>query len=312
MAKLAKKSWQPLKRGDLVDIVAPGFAAGEQDISGAIHFLEEMGLRARVPDDLFGDDVVCSNTDKIRFKHLKKAFQANDSKAVWCIRGGYGAIRLIEEFAKLKKPTQNKLFIGYSDATTLHNFLNQFWGFSSLHGPLLDRLGQKNLAHEQISEITDVIFGRQAEVIFKNLKALNSSARSKKIIQSSLAGGNLAVTQTHLGTKFSKEPKGQILFFEDTGERGYKVDKMLKQLEMSGYFKSVQAVVFGEFLGGREENGETKIPAVLERFACQMDIPVFSGVEVGHGQYQRALPLGTLAELKCGSSAQLKISVPLV
>ena len=135
MAKSSKKLWEPLKKGDIVDVVAPGFSISDEKLKAGLEFLKDLGLKPRVPNDLFGEDIVCSHRDEIRLKHLKNAFLAKDSKAIWCVRGGYGSIRLIEELSKLKKPKQNKLFIGYSDACTIHNYLNQFWGFASLHGP---------------------------------------------------------------------------------------------------------------------------------------------------------------------------------
>src|SRR6201999_2596399 len=75
-----------------------------------------------------------------RFRQLRKALFARDSRAVWCVRGGYGAIRISQRLQALKAPRQPKLLIGYSDATTLHQLLNLFWGWPTLHGPLLDRL----------------------------------------------------------------------------------------------------------------------------------------------------------------------------
>lgn len=308
MPKNHYKSWVPLKVGDTVDVVAPGFATTQDKVEGALAFLDKVGLKARVPADLFGPDVICSQTDDIRLKHLRQAFQNTESKAIWCLRGGYGAIRLIEKFAQMKKPKINKLFIGYSDSTTIHNHLNQFWRHASLHGPLLDRLGQHTLPLEQVNEMMDVVFGNRTEVIFKNLKPLNLAASKKKNIKASVIGGNLKVVESSLGTKFCKNPRGQIIFFEDIGERGYRVDRMLKHLLMAGYFKNAAAILFGEFIEGKEPNGETRVDAVIERFAREVKLPVFNGIEVGHGEKQRPLPLGTACVLKCGSSGEISIA----
>jgi muramoyltetrapeptide carboxypeptidase len=308
MAKNNFTAWQPLKVGDTVDIIAPGFSISDEQLKAAVDFVKNLGLKPRVPDDIFGPDVICSQTDAIRLKHLKNAFTAKDSKAIWCLRGGYGAIRIIEDFAKLKKPKINKLFIGYSDATTIHNFLNQFWHFSTLHGPLLDRLGKHTLSLEQVNEMVDVVFGNRTNIEHKNLKPLNAAARKKLKILAPVVGGNLAVTVTHLGTKFARPPKGQILFFEDIGERGYRVDRMLQQLSMAGYFRGVKAILLGEFIGCEESSGESYVPRVLERFASTQKIPVLSGIEAGHGSLQRPLPLLTKSELFCGAEPILKMS----
>ena len=307
MAVRSLKLWEPLNPGDLVDVVAPGFAIPQDKLLGARLFLENLGLKARIPQDIFGSDILCSNSDAVRLRHLKQAFTSKDSKAVWCLRGGYGAIRILEGFSKIKKPTRNKLFVGYSDTTTLHNYINQFWGFATLHGPLLDRLGQNTLPQNQVSELAELVFGHRHKVAFENLKPLNEAARKKKRIKSCVVGGNLVVTEAHLGTSYMRAPRGQILFFEDIGERGYRVDRSLYHLQMAGYFKNILGIVFGEFVGGEETNGETLVPRVLERFAQEQKFPVFSGVEAGHGNSQRAVPLGTEAELICGERGTLHI-----
>ena len=299
-----------LKKGDIVDIVAPGFSTSQSHLEAAIEFVKKIGLVPRVPNPIFGDDVVCSHRDEVRLQHLQKALAAKDSKVIWCIRGGYGAIRLIEKFAATKKPLKPKLFIGYSDACTIHNFLNQFWKWPSLHGPLLDRLGQQTLPTTQVDELVDLLFGRREEFLFPHLIGLNAAARLNKTISGRVVGGNLTVTHSLLGTRFMRPPQGQILFFEDTGERGYRVDRMLKQLQMAGYFKKTLAVLFGEFVGGHEPSGENKVPHVLKRFAEEMKIPVLAGMPVGHGDQQRPLPLFTRAELQLGLKAQLKVRSP--
>ncbi len=131
---------QPLLApGDLIDVVAPGFRCSREQLDHGIAFLRQRGLKPRVPAELFGADLLCANTDAQRFAQLRKALYARDSRAVWCVRGGYGAIRIIERLQALKPPAKPKLLIGYSDATTLHQLLNLFWGWPSLHGPLLDR-----------------------------------------------------------------------------------------------------------------------------------------------------------------------------
>src|SRR5579862_2080635 len=109
-----------LARGDVVDVIAPGFRCTDEQLRGGIEYLQGQGLVARVPADLFGEDLLCANSDRQRFAQLRKALFARDSRALWCVRGGYGAIRIIQRLQALKPPSQAKLLIGYSDATTLH------------------------------------------------------------------------------------------------------------------------------------------------------------------------------------------------
>lgn len=290
--------WRALQPGDIVDVVAPGFRCSDENLEKGVAFLKRLGLTPRVPDDLFGDDILCSNNDNYRFNHLKQALEARDSKAVWCVRAGYGAIRFIEKLKKIKKPKQSKLFIGYSDATTINTYLTQFWNWPVLHGPLLDRLGaNENVSAEEVAELQTVIFGEKTEVLFDELTALNKAAERVKTVKGRIFGGNLTVFQTLLGTPYQKF-KDDILFLEDIGERGYRIDRMLKHLEHAGVFKKVKAILFGTFTGGQERDGRNLVAPVLKRFADEQKVPVLLGLNAGHGDYQRPLFLHTPAVLR--------------
>ena len=298
-----------LARGDIVDVVAPGFRCTRQQLEAGIAFLQRQGLIPRVPPDLFGDDLLCANTDARRFAQLRKALYARDSRAVWCVRGGYGAIRIIQRLQALRPPSRPKLLIGYSDATTLHQLVNLFWGWSSLHGPLLDRLGSADIPEQERLELHEVLFGSAPRTTFANLVPLNAPARRRQRIDAKLTGGNLTVLQSTLGTPLQRRPSG-MLFLEDIGERGYRIDRMLEQLRQAGVLRNIKAIVLGTFLGGAELDGTNLGPAVLERFAHSLPIPVLSGIHAGHGACQRPLFLHTRAELHLGPAAQLIVHTP--
>jgi muramoyltetrapeptide carboxypeptidase len=298
---------QPLLApGDIVDVVAPGFRCSPEQLAGGIEFLKRQGLVPRVSPELFGTDLLCANSDARRFAQLRKALYARDSRAVWGVRGGYGAIRIIQRLQALKPPAHPKLVIGYSDFTTLHQLLNLFWRWPSLHGPFLDRLGGTNVRDEDRRELDAVLFHGAPHSVFANLAPLNAQARRRQLISGRLTGGNLTVLQSTLGTPLQRRPSG-ILFLEDVGERGYRIDRVLEHLRQAGVLRNLKAIVLGTFLGGAEPDGSNLGLAVLERFAQTLSIPVLSGIEAGHGQGQRPVFLNTRAELRCGPDAQLRI-----
>ena len=298
-----------LSRGDVVDVVAPGFRCTQEQLEKGIAFLQRQGLTPRVPPDLFGTDLLCANTDARRFAQLRKALYARDSRAVWCVRGGYGAIRIVQRLQALKPPARPKLLIGYSDATTLHQLLNLFWAWPSLHGPLLDRLGSTDTPEAERSELHEVLFGGAPQTVFADLVPLNAAARRRRRIDSYLTGGNLTVLQSTLGTALQRRPAG-MLFLEDIGERGYRLDRMLEQLRQAGVLRNIKAILLGTFLGGAEADGSNLGPAVLERFAQSLPIPVLSGIHAGHGPVQRPLFLRARTELQCGPAARLIVHTP--
>lgn len=297
------KSWKPLKKGDVVDVIAPGYAVEPARLQAGLQALEKWGLRPRCPDDLIRAFYFHAQTDEKRLEFTLRAFAAKDSRAVWCVRGGYGSNRLVPALLKKQAPAAPKLFVGISDVTTLHLLLNQNWKWPSLHGPLLDRLGAATLPPEYAEEARAIAFGELRELVFEGLEPLNAPALKKKKIEGPIVGGNLTVLQSALGTRLSPKLGGKILFLEDIGERGYRVDRMLEQFKQAGLFEKCAAVVFGHFLGGDEPhlNGESYISFALERFAEGIKVPVWKNLEAGHGDRQRALPLGTAATLQKNS-----------
>lgn len=296
--------WKPLEPGDIVDIVAPASHCAPERLDGAIRFLIEWGLKPRVPQRIFGKDVICANTDEIRFDQLVNALSAQDSKAVWCLRGGYGSNRLVPELLKMRVPKgQPKLFIGLSDITTLNLYLNQIWKWPTIHGPMLDRLGRGETKLVYLRELRNIFFGKTAEIQFKNLKPLNEAARVTSRISGVVTGGNIVTLQSSLGTDLPWETRGKILFMEEIGERGYRVDRILEHFRQAGRLEKARAIVLGDFTGGEEPDGKSRAPKVIRRFASELHIPVFSGIQSGHGTIQRPVPLGTPSILEIGEKS---------
>ncbi len=294
------RKWEPLAAGDIVDVVAPAWACSRQELNGALRFLRSLGLKPRVPKNIFAKVPMFAQTDENRFRQLSRALCAEDSKAVWCLRGGYGTLRLLPALARLRKPAKNKLFIGYSDITSLHTFLNAVWGWPTIHGPVLDRFGRGEHGVKETRELKRMIFGIAGHIEFVGLTPMNSAARKRRTVKGSVVGGNLATMQSSLGTPWDARPRSQIVFFEDQGERPHRLDRMLTQMKQAGYFDGVKAVVFGNFLFSSNKDKKLAFTDVLPRFAASVDFPVLKGVDVGHGKIQRPLPFLTSAELSLG------------
>lgn len=287
-------------------MVAPGYRSTDQELKGGLDFLRAWGLVPRVSKQVFGRDLLCANTDEARLTQLSRALLAPDSNAVWCVRGGYGSIRLVPGLQRLRKPKiKPKVFIGLSDITTLHLFLNQNWGWPSVHGPLLDRLGRKAALPRYERELKRFVFGELDEIVFPGLKPLNAEAKKNGVVRGPVSGGNLTVLQSSLMGEASWDTDGRILFFEDIGERAYRVDRMLEQMLQAGLFKRAKAIVFGQFTGGNEADGKNLIWPVIRHFAAKVPLPVFSGLPSGHDVVQRPLPLGAPAVLRLGARGEL-------
>ena len=306
---------QPLKKGDIIDLVCPGFRPSPKEFRGAIAGLKKLGFVPRWSKDIFGPDILASNSDSFRLKDLYRALSAKDSKAVWCLRGGYGSIRLLPGLSKLKRPKSAKLFIGLSDITSLHLFLNQKWGWPTMHASLAGRLAPGKTDSKLIEELFSVLGGELESVIYKKLRPLNSIARKNREWAAPITGGNLIVSQSTLGTSFEIDTRGKFLFFEDIDERGYKVDRVLEHFRQCGKLDSVRGVLFGDFTGGRESNGKSKVWPVIGRFATELEklgIPCFRGIPCGHGPVQRAIPFATRAKITGGKNPFIEIETGVV
>jgi muramoyltetrapeptide carboxypeptidase len=262
-----KMRLEAIHPGDIVDVVAPASACTREELKLGIKALYALGLKPRVAKDIFAKSLLFSNSDAKRLAQFKKAIYAPDSRFIWCVRGGYGAIRLMPEIMKWKRPKHSKILLGYSDITTLHVYLNQKWNWPTLHGPLLDRLGRNALTPSERKELFGLLYGSQSEVVFKNLKPMNRAARARKTLRAPVVGGNMTVLQSGLGTSGALKPHGEIIFFEDTGERPHRVDRMLTQFAQAGWFKNARAVVLGQFILTNAKDRRGLWQDVFPRFA---------------------------------------------
>lgn len=284
-----------LKAGDSVELIAPASRCSDELALGAKKLLTSWGLHCIIAEDIFGKDLLCANTDKERFRHLENAFQNPETKAIICVRGGYGSMRLIPNLKKIKPPTQSKLFIGMSDITALNLYLSQEWGWPIVHGaPALDKFSS-----ESLEALKSLLFGQSNEIDFVG-KPLNSLAEKNQIIETTITGGNLCLVQASIGTSWQIAPQNKIILLEEIGERGYRVDRMLEQLCQANLFSAAKAIIFGDFINGKEPNGTSLIQPVLERFARTCEVPVVQVIGVGHGNTNFPIPLGTKVSLQLG------------
>jgi muramoyltetrapeptide carboxypeptidase len=286
-----------------IDIIAPGSSVSLTDLDAVRDMLSAWGCTPIIPDNLLGDDLLCANTDEQRFEHLKNALFNTESSVIWCMRGGYGCTRLLPKLAELPPPKHQKLLIGCSDITALHIFLQQQWGWSTLHAP-----GAKQAALGQVSEtdilaIKDLLLSNPSLSHNLEMAPLNISAKQTTKITSTITGGNLCLIQASIGTFWQINARNKILFLEEVNERGYKIDRMLTHLQQAGIFDGLDALILGDFIGGEEPNGKSLIEPVLQRFADTCPYPVLRCLGIGHGFDNHPLPLGTPIQLILASGA---------
>ena len=297
---MTNKNFQVLKVGDIVDIVAPSSNVYGNLNEIYIKIKEELssiGLVARIPDDLIlpGKDLFSTNSLEYRAKHLIYSLTNDESSAVWAIRGGYGAAKIIPFLEAIDPPKKSKLLLGFSDITAIHLFLQHQWKWSTLHSPVLNQI-INNV--DLLNPIKEFIFGEKS-IHYTGFTPLNELARNKQIIEAPITGGNACLVQTSMATSWQIKSKNNIIFLEDVGERGYQIDRMLNHFLQAGVFDQSKAVIFGQFLPGLEPDGADLCFRAIENFAKELKIPALYFPFIGHSlENNLPLPLGMNCILK--------------
>lgn len=299
-------SWSYLKPGDIVDIIAPASHSPSEKLFSGLDWIENAGLVPRVPKDLIKRDLFFAAPLELQLEHLKRALYS-DSKAIWCLRGGYGSMRLIPYLKKLSPPKRPKLFVGFSDITSLHLFFTQQWNWPVIHGRTISQLDPDLANSSDRRFLKEIVFGKKTDKVFKNLIPLNDAAREERSLHSTMTGGNLRILQSSLGTDWQLKAKNKILFLEDVGERGYSIDRMLEQLIQAKIIdRNLKAIIFGDFTQALEKDGKDFSKKALERFAKRVSYPVLRGLPAGHGKIKNyPLPFNTPCSLFLGRRGSL-------
>lgn len=299
--------WHYLKSGDIIDIVAttPGIKKEtlNEDLEFLSSLLHSINLVPRYNlNALFeGADFFSDHALNIRKQNFYEALFANDSKAIWFIRGGYGTSKLLKDLSKNNPPKHPKLLIGYSDINTIHLWVNKFWNWSSLHARILyEFLNQQNISDFELT--AQVILGKSESISFDNLLPLNKAAQTSQIIRSSITGGTIQVLQSGIGLDWQFIADNKILFFEEIFDRGVRIERTLYHFSQLGLLKKAKAILFGDIVCGSELDGTYACDAAIKYFASSLDIPVLSITNIGHNGRNMPLPLNTSAELILSNS----------
>lgn len=292
-------SYTALKAGDNVAIIAPS-ARCQDDILVAIQdLLTSWGLVAQIPEPLFGDDLLCSNQLAVRFDHLRAALINPAIKAIWSVRGGYGAMQLLPALETISKPISPKLVIGFSDVTAIHLYLQKNWQWPSVHGPSARQTALAEIDQRSIQALHSLLFKTQSSLTYPVIP-LNQAAKQSKVIHSTLTGGNLCLVQSSMGTNWQIYAAKKMILLEEVNERGYRIDRMFEQLKQAHVFANCDGVLLGDFTGGDEPAGKNFVKPVLQRFADESAFPVFQIAGVGHGKVNQPLLLGTTCVIDQG------------
>lgn len=297
----------PLLPGDTIAIVPTARAITVDELRDGIALAESWGLKVKLGAGIGRKHFQQAGTDAERAADLQAAINDPEVKAIWCARGGYGTIRVMDQvdLAPLRKDP--KWIIGFSDITVLHNALHRL-GVTSLHAQMPFAIGGKTEACR--ASLRQVLFGGEYRVVSgewqvdpARLATRHSPRATPRLGQCEgmLIGGNLSILYALRGTPYDIEPAGKILFLEDLDELRYHMDRMIQNLKHGGWFRELAGLVVGGMSDMRDKNPEDPFGMEAEEMIAEAvapyGYPVCYGFPAGHIADNRALVLGAKAKL---------------
>lgn len=300
----------PLAPGDTILFVAPAGPLDRERMLRARERLEARGYRVAMRDDLFAEEGYLAGSDERRAEELMRAFRDPEVDAIFPGTGGYGTMRILDRLDYEAIRRHPKLLIGFSDITALHAALNRRAGLVTFHSPSpMYLLGGEEAstpfsveaffrAIERGSEAGYAIEIPAEEGVPQPVALGRGRARGR------LVGGNLSMISALEGTPYAIDTRDAILLIEDVREAPYRIDRMLRQLELSGKLARLRGAVLGQFTRNydREEDQLTEDPrftveGVLRQYFERAGIPVLMNFPVGHHPMNATLPLGAEVEI---------------
>ena len=290
-----------LLKGDVIGIISPASAVDDERlIQSGIKYLEGLGYRTKLGKNVGKVRGYLAGTDEERVEDIHQMFSDQKVKAIFCLRGGYGAFRLLDKIDYKLIQDNPKIFVGYSEITSLQMAFLKKSNLISFAGPMV----VSNFSNE-ISNYTEENFWRMITFTKKlgkvklpeldNLQSLNLGIAAGRLI-----GGNLAVFASLLGTKYLPDLNNKILFLEDISELPYKIDRMLNQLRLSNVFNKIRGIILGSFSDCIEPDSNKKtltIDEVWSDYFRGIDCPVIHSFPHGHIKDILTLPIGTRIKL---------------
>jgi len=290
-----------LKKGDLIGLISPASSPNDENlIASGVKYLEEMGYQTLLGKNVGKIRGYLAGTDEERVKDIHQMFGDKKVKAIFCLRGGYGAFRLLDKIDYKIIRNNPKIFVGFSEITALQMAFLRKANLITFAGPMV----LPNLSNE-VSTYTEENFWRMitsnkkpGKIKFPKIYRL--SLISPNEVSGIIVGGNLAVFTSLLGTGYLPDLKNKIIFLEDVSEPPYKIDRMFNQLKLNNVFKKVKGIILGSFVDCNEPDKEKKtltLAEVCDDYLKTMNIPVIRSFPHGHIKDMVTLPIGTRIKL---------------
>ena len=293
---------KPLFPGARVALVAPSSAVPEEKLQPGLDLVKSLGMEPVLYPSCYdvNRDGYFAATDAQRAADISAAFADETIDGVWCIRGGYGAHRLVPLLDLDVIRSNPKWFGGYSDITALHTAFNQLCDLETYHCTMPSTEPRPN----------EYTMGYLKKALFGGLSGPLSNPEDQPVrtlvpgsAEGILCGGNLSLLADSIGTPWEIDCKGKILFLEDIGEKTYRIDGMLTQLRNAGKFDDCAGILLGAWTDCPPEHPERSLTLteIFHQLIVPAGKPAVMDLACGHCATTMALPLGRLCRLDAGS-----------
>lgn len=289
-----------LHAGDLISIVPTARAIDEEELLVGMALATSWGLRVKLGGGVGRKHFQQAGTDAERTADLQAAIMDPEVKAIWCARGGYGTVHLMEGIDLSPLRSHPKWIVGFSDVTVLHSALHNI-GLCSIHAQMPFHIAEKSKGCKETLRMA--LFGEDLSIerAAGATKSEGSSIDRHGTCEGTLVGGNLSLLYALRGTPYDLNTTGKILFLEDLDELLYHVDRMVMNLKLGRLFDDISGLVVGAMNDMHDKNpadpfGQSA-EAIIAKAVEGKGYPVCFGFPSGHIADNRALVFGQKAKL---------------
>ncbi len=284
-----------LKPGDCIGVISPSSPVKLELFQSGIKYLENQGFRITIgKHSLEKSNGFLAGSEEQRLYDIHQMFRDPNINAIFCSRGGYGSLSLLDKIDYDLIRRNPKIFLGYSDITALHIAIGQNSELVTFHGPMVSDLTEKSPEYNKIMLRRTMMQSSSIDEIFHPEKETKVIYPGRTMGR--LTGGNLSLICSTLGTDFEINCKNKILIIEEVGEPSYKIHRMIIQLALAGKLSDAVGFIIGEFYNCIEEE-QYPLDKMLEDLFLPYKKPTIYGVKCGHGKYKATLPLGCTATI---------------
>ena len=298
-----------LKKGDRVALAAPARAVSPDEMAPAIAMLESWGLHVVVPEGLYEREGQLAGSDAHRAALLQGLLDDPEIRAIFCCRGGYGTVRIIDRLDFTRFAEHPKWIVGYSDVTVLHSHIHKVLGLPTLHATMPINM------HDEETPATrtmhDFLFGKNRDSVDYEWEP--SELNRKGVASAPVVGGNLSILYSLCGSRSQIDTRGKILLIEDLDEYLYHIDRMMLNLKRCGMLDGLA----GLLVGGLTDMHDNTVPfgrtaeQIVADAVAEYNYPVVFNAPFGHlGDSNLALPLGINCTLESSNSKKCRIFAP--